>query len=164
MTKLIDRNTTIPTKKSQVFSTAEDNQTAVTVRVFRASVRWPRTINARTVDLVGIPPRHACAADRSLIRYRCDGIVNVSAKDKSQAARSRRSHPGFRRLTEADINAWSKRRSSRRRRQTAQELVEARNQADATIYTAEKSVKDLKDACGNQRTEVEQAVAAAKDA
>ncbi len=167
-TKLIDKNTTIPSKKSQVFSTAADNQTAVTIRVFQGEREMAADNKLLgQFDLVGIPP-----APRGLPQVEvsfdidANGIVHVSAKDlgtgKEQSIRITASSG----LSEQEIkqmvrDAEQHAADDHKRRETA----EARNQLDSLVYTTEKSLQEHgSELDAGSRGDVEQALERAKKA
>ena len=161
-TRIIDRNTTIPTKKSQVFSTADDNQSAVTIRVSQGEREM--AADNKTLgqfDLVGIPP-----APRGMPQIEvtfdidANGIVNVSAKDKAtgkeqqiriQASGGLDESEIERMVQEAEENAEEDKKKK--------ELIEARNQADSLIYSTEKSLGEFGDKVdASEKASIEQAV------
>ena len=167
-TRLIDRNTTIPTKKGQVFSTAEDNQTAVTIRVFQGEREMAQDNKMLgQFDLMGIPP-----APRGMPQVEvtfdidANGIVNVSAKDKATNKEQQIRIQASGGLSDADIDKMVKEaeinaEDDKKRR----EMVEARNQAESLIHSTEKSLGEYGEKIGQTDKEaVENSITALKDA
>lgn len=147
-TRLIERNTTIPAKKSQVFSTAEDNQNAVTIRVFQGEREMAADNKLLgQFDLVGIPPAPR-GVPQIEVTFDIDanGIVNVTAKDKASGKEQQIKIEASGGLSSADIDrmvqeAEANADADKKRRA----LVEARNQADAQIATSEKALNDARE-------------------
>ena len=161
-TRLIDRNTTIPTKKGQVFSTAEDSQNAVTIRVFQGEREMAADNKLLgQFDLVGIPPAPR-GVPQIEVTFDIDanGIVNVSAVDKATNKQQSIRIQASGGLTETDIERMVKEAEShaaddKKRR----ELVEAKNQGEALIHATEKSLEDLGEKVDeNDKTAAETAI------
>ena len=144
-TKLIDKNTTIPTKKSQVFSTAEDNQPAVSIRVLQGE-REMATDNKilGNFELVGIPPAPR-GTPQIEVTFDIDanGIVNVSAKDKGTGKEQKIQIQASGGLSEEEIQKMVKEAEANKEAdKKKRESVDARNQADSLIFSTEKSLKE----------------------
>jgi molecular chaperone DnaK len=166
-TKLIDKNTTIPTKKSQTFSTAEDNQSAVTIRVVQGE-REMASDNKQLGDfnLDGIPPAPR-GTPQIEVTFDIDanGIVNVSAKDKGTGKEQQITIQASGGLSDEDIekmvkDAEANAESDKKKR----ELVDARNQADTMIHSSEKNLSEYGDkVTADEKAAIEKDVQALKD-
>ncbi len=161
-TRLIDRNTTIPTRKSQVFSTAEDNQTAVTIRVFQGE----REMAAHNkllgqFDLVGLP-----SAPRGMPQIEvtfdidANGIVQVSAKDKATGKEQQIRIQASGGLSDADIESMIKEAEANAEEdKNRRELVELKNQADGMVHSTEKTLSEHGDkVSADEKASIESAI------
>jgi len=167
-TKLIDRNTTIPTKKSQIFSTAEENQTAVTIRVLQGERQMANdNTELGRFDLVGLPP-----APRGIPQIEvtfdidANGIVHVTAKDKATGKEQKIQITAKTKLSEAEIDKMVKEaekfaEEDKKRREEAELL----NQANTLLYSTEKSLKDYGDkVSATEKEAVEKELTGLRDA
>jgi len=168
MTKLIDKNTTIPTKANQVFSTADDNQTAVTIHVLQGE--RDRAMDNKSLgrfDLSDIPP-----APRGLPQIEvtfdidANGILNVSAKDKATNKEQKIVIKASSGLSDEDVDRMVKDAEAHAEEDRKfRELVEARNQADGLIHATEKSLEDLGEKVqAEERSNIEAAVGELREA
>jgi molecular chaperone DnaK len=162
MTKLIEKNTTIPANAEQVFSTADDNQTAVTIHVLQGERE--RSVDNKSLgrfDLTDIPP-----APRGMLQIEvtfdidANGILNVSAKDKATGKSQNIVIKASSGLSDDEIEKMVRDAESHAEEDRKfRELVDVRNQADGLIHAAEKTLKDLGDkASSEERMSIESAV------
>jgi molecular chaperone DnaK len=167
-TRLIERNTTIPTKKSQVFSTADDNQSAVTIRVSQGEREMAQDNKLLgQFDLVGLPP-----APRGIPQIEvtfdidANGIVQVSAKDKGTGKEQQIRIQASGGLSDADIEKMIKDAEANADADKARrDAVEAKNQAEALIHSSEKSLKEFGDKVSEEdRTSIADAISSLKAA
>jgi molecular chaperone DnaK len=147
-TKLIEKNTTIPTKKSKTFSTAQDNQTAVTIRVLQGERSMAEdNIELGRFDLVGIPPAPR-GVPQIEVTFNIDanGIVHVSAKDLGTGKEQSIRITAPKKLSEEEIEKMKKEAEKHKEEdEKKKEKVEVKNQADNLIYASEKSLKEYGD-------------------
>jgi len=167
MTKLIQKNTTIPTKAQQIFSTAEDSQTAVTIHVLQGEREMARgNKSLGQFNLADIPP-----APRGMPQVEvtfdidANGILHVSAKDKATGKENKIKIQASSGLTEAEIQRLVKdAEENAEEDRKAHELVEARNQCDHMVHSVKKSLKDHGDKVGaDEKAKIEAAVKEAEE-
>ena len=167
MTKLIDRNTTIPTKKSQVFSTAEDNQSAVTIHVLQGERTYAR--DNRTLghfDLTGISPKpRGIPQIEVTFDIDANGIVHVSAKDKESGKEQSIKITSSSGLSEEEIERMKKDAEANAEKDKAdREKEDAKNKAEQIVYQAEKQLKEVGDKIpADTKSQLEAAIQEIKD-
>ncbi len=168
MTKIIPRNTTIPTRKSQIFTTADDNQSAVTIHVLqgeREMAKDNKTLGK--FELVGIPPAPR-GVPQIEVTFDIDanGILNVSAKDKATGKEQAIRITASSGLTEDEIEKMVKEAEAHAEEdKRKKELIETKNKADSLVYATEKSLKDFGDKISEEeKKSIEEAIEKAKKA
>lgn len=165
MAKLIDKNTTIPTKASQVFSTAEDNQPAVTIKVYqgeRELVQYNKLLGEFNLEGIDPAPRGTPQVEVSL-DIDANGIMHVTAKDKKTGKENRITIKSNSGLTDEEVDAMIRDAEANAEADKKQrELVEARNRADAVIHAAQKEINILAESVDT--TDIDAKLYAAKEA
>jgi molecular chaperone DnaK len=164
MTKIVQKNTTIPTKASQVFSTADDNQPAVTIKVAqgeRELVQYNKTLGE--FNLEGIAPaRRGQPQIEVTFDIDANGIMHISAKDKGTGKENKITIKSNSGLTEAEIQRMVKDAETNAESDKQQrELIEARNQAESTLHEIKRELKDVDESA---KTDVESAISAVESA
>ena len=156
-TKLIERNTTIPTRKSETFSTAADSQTSVEIKVYQGERSMARDNRLLGVfQLVGIPPAPR-GVPQVEVTFDIDanGILNVTAKDRATNNEQKITITSSSGLSKDEVEKMAQRRRIALRRTTARskDEIEARNRADAMVYNVEKMLKEHRDKISRRRRE-----------
>jgi molecular chaperone DnaK len=168
MTKLIAKNTTIPTKASQVFSTAEDNQSAVTIHVLQGEREMARANKSLgQFNLTDIPPSpRGMPQIEVTFDIDANGILHVSAKDKATGKENKIKIQASSGLSEDEIKRMVQDAEAHAEEdKKARELVDARNQCDQMVHTVRKSLKDYGDKIGaDDKTKIEAALKEAEEA
>jgi molecular chaperone DnaK len=166
-TRLIDRNTTIPTRKSQVFSTAEDNQTAVTIRVFQGEREMAADNKVLgQFDLVGIPPSQRGMPQIDVtFDIDANGIVNVSAKDKATEKEQQIRIQASGGLSDDDVERMVQEAEQHAEEdKSKREMIDTRNSADSLIHSTEKNLTDYGDKVPEEdKAAIETAIQELKD-
>lgn len=167
LTKLIKKNTTIPTKANQVFSTADDNQTAVTIHVLqgeRELAKDNKSLGQFNLSDIGAAPRGTPQIDVTF-DIDANGILNVSAKDKNTGKENKITIQASSGLSEDEIEKMVKdAESNAEADKKARELVDARNQLDSLIHATKKSITELSDKIdGKEKEDIESQITSAED-
>ena len=167
MAKLIEKNTTIPTKKSQTFSTAEDNQPAVTIKLYqgeRELVQYNKLLGEFNLEGIDPAPRGLPQVEVT-VDIDANGIMHVSAKDKKTGKENKITIKSNSGLSDAEIDAMIKdAEANAEADKKARELIETRNNADATLHQVKKDLEEFKDQLSDAETaDIETAIKSLED-